>query len=75
MNLDQPFSRILAGLGVTIFVVVVALRILLPGVAFDMLVIEGVLEPICWFGLFPALVVGIPVFLTYRFWKWRKGSK
>lgn len=75
MNLGHPLSRILIGLGATIFVALVVLRILLPRVAFEMLIVEGVLEPICWFGLFPALVVGIPVYLVYRLWKWRKGSK
>jgi len=69
MNLKQLLVRILIGLGAGVFVVLLALRILLPREVFVIVIIEGMLEPIFWFGLFPALVVGIPVYLVYRLWK------
>ena len=75
MNIERLLVRTLIYMGAGFVVVVVSLRILLPPVAFEMLVIEGVLEPICLFGLLPAVIVGIPAYLVYRFWKWRKGSK
>lgn len=72
MNLKVLLKRSLIVLAAGVVALLILMRILLPRYIFEIIIIEGLLESVCWFGLLPLLIVGTPIYLAYFFLKNRR---